>query len=136
MMIVRKIPTILVSALLVLAAAAQFTGCEKYILPDLSVAPDTLRFSAKADSTDIFLTTNVISKTEAAEGSEWITSWPEWFDEDSDVMIYVRENTGTSERTGILYFKSEVLQRKLTVIQAAPDSGSSPESHLISITSP
>ena len=125
MMIVRKIPTILVSALLVLAAAAQFTGCEKYIRPDLSVAPDTLRFSAKADSTDIFLTTNVISKTEAAEGSEWITSWPEWFDESSTVTIYVRENTGQAERTGILYFKSEAIEKKLVVIQ---ESGASPES--------
>ncbi len=127
MMIVRKIPTILVSALLVLTAAAQFTGCEKYVLPDLSIEPDTLRFNAMADSADIFLTTNVISKTEAEQGSEWITSWPEWFDESATVTIYVRENTGQAERTGILYFKSEAIEKKLVVIQAGA-SGSSPES--------
>lgn len=126
MMIVRKIPSILVSILLVLAAAAQFTGCEKYILPDLSIAPDTLRFNAMADSADIFLTTNVISKTEAEQGSEWITSWPEWFEENATVTIYVRQNTGQAERTGILYFKSEAIEKKLVVIQAG-DSGSSPE---------
>lgn len=126
MMIVRKIPSILVSVLLVLAAAAQFTGCEKYILPDLSIAPDTLRFNAMADSADIFLTTNVISKTEAEQGSEWITSWPEWFEESATVTIYVRQNTGQAERTGILYFKSEAIEKKLVVIQAG-DSGSSPE---------
>lgn len=126
MMIVRKITSILVSVLLVLAAAAQFTGCEKYILPDLSIAPDTLRFNAMADSADIFLTTNVISKTEAEQGSEWITSWPEWFEESATVTIYVRQNTGQAERTGILYFKSEAIEKKLVVIQAG-DSGSSPE---------
>ncbi len=126
MMIVRKISSILVSVLLVLAAAAQFTGCEKYILPDLSIAPDTLRFNAMADSADIFLTTNVISKTEAEQGSEWITSWPEWFEESATVTIYVRQNTGQAERTGILYFKSEAIEKKLVVIQAG-DSGSSPE---------
>lgn len=126
MMIVRKISSILVSVLLVLAAAAQFTGCEKYILPDLSIAPDTLRFNAMADSADIFLTTNVISKTEAEQGSEWITSWPEWFEENATVTIYVRQNTGQAERTGILYFKSEAIEKKLVVIQAG-DSGSSPE---------
>ena len=127
MMIVRKIPTILVSALLVLATIAQFMGCEKYVLPDLSIEPDTLRFNAMADSADIFLTTNVISKTEAEQGSEWITSWPEWFDESATVTIYVRENTGQAERTGILYFKSEAIEKKLVVIQAGT-SGSSPES--------
>ncbi len=126
MMIVRSIPSFLVSALLVLAAAAQFTGCEKYVLPDLSIAPDTLRFNAMADSADIFLTTNVIAKTEAEQGSEWITSWPEWFEENATVTIYVRQNTGQTERTGILYFKSEAIEKKLVVIQAG-DSGSSPE---------
>lgn len=118
MMIVRKISSILVSVLLVMTAAAQFTGCEKYILPDLSIAPDTLRFNAMADSADIFLTTNVISKTEAEQGSEWITSWPEWFEESATVTIYVRQNTGQAERTGILYFKSEAIEKKLVVIQA------------------
>lgn len=127
MMIVRKIPTILVSALLVMATIAQFMGCEKYVLPDLSIEPDTLRFNAMADSADIFLTTNVISKTEAEQGSEWITSWPEWFDESATVTIYVRENTGQAERTGILYFKSEAIEKKLVVIQAGT-SGSNPES--------
>ena len=127
MRMAHKLPAFLVSVLLVLTAAAQFTGCEKYVLPDISLSPDTLYFRAGADSADIFLTTNVISKTEAEQGSEWITSWPEWFDESATVTIYVRENTGQAERTGILYFKSEAIEKKLVVIQAGA-SGSSPES--------
>ena len=109
-----------------LVAAAQFTACEKYVLPAVSIEPDTLYFGAKADSAMIHLSTNVITSPNN-ENAYWITTWPDWFDEDSDVMIYVRENTGTTQRTGILYFKSEAIQRTLTVIQAAPDSGSSPE---------
>ena len=99
-----------------LAAAAQFTACEKYVLPAVSITPDTLYFGAKADSAMIYLSTNVITAPNNDEAS-WITTWPEWFDADSEVMIYVRENTGTSKRTGTLYFKSEAIQRKLTVIQ-------------------
>lgn len=126
-MIVRKAAVFLVSALLVLTAAAQFAGCEKFVLPAISVTPDTLRFSAAADSADILLYTNVITKPEPEEGDEWITTWPEWFDADSPLTVFVRENTGSEARTGILYFKSEAIQKKLVVIQEGGDSGSSQE---------
>jgi hypothetical protein len=113
----RKAATIIIPAILLLTAVAQFTGCEKYVLPAISVEPDTLRFGAKADSADVYLTTNVITKPEADNNVNWITTWPEWFDESSPVTIYVKENTGSAARTGILYFKSEALQKKLIVIQ-------------------
>jgi len=127
MMIARKIPFCLVTVLLVAVGVAQFTGCEKYVLPAISITPDTLRFSAKADSADIFLSTNVVTGPEEEDGVTWISAWPEWFDADSPVTIFVKENTDSKERTGILYFKSEALQKKLVVIQAGQDSGSSPE---------
>ena len=114
----RKAATIIIPAILLLVAAAQFSGCEKYVLPAISVTPDTLRFGAKADSADIYLTTNVITKPETDEGVNWISAWPEWFDESSTVTVYVKENTDSSERTGILYFKSEAIQKKVVVIQA------------------
>ena len=119
MMIARKIPFFLVSGLLVLVAAAQFTGCEKYVLPDLSITPDTLRFSAQADSADIYLSTNVITSPVVEEDSKWLSAWPEWFDADSPVTIYVKNNTDSTARTGIINFKSEALEKKLVVIQAA-----------------
>ena len=118
MMSARKIPFCLVTFLLVAVGVAQFTGCEKYVLPAITVTPDTLRFSARADSADIFLSTNVITGPEAEDGAHWISAWPEWFDADSPVTIFVKENTSSDERTGILYFKSEALQKKLVVIQA------------------
>ena len=67
MMIARKIPFCMVTLLLVAVGVAQFTGCEKYVLPAISVTPDTLRFSAMADSADIFLSTNVITGPEAED---------------------------------------------------------------------
>ena len=109
-----------------LVAAAQFTACEKYVLPDMSVTPDTLRFGPQADSALVHLATNVVTAPNN-EGVAWISTWPDWFDEDSDLMVYVKENPGTKQRTGTLLFKSEALQRKLFVIQEGSDSGSSPE---------
>ena len=116
MMILRKIYTLLVSALLVVVAIAQFTGCEKYVLPAISITPDTLRFSALADSADVWLSTNVICKPEV-EASFWLTVWPEWFDESSTMTVFVRENTDSLSRTGIIYITSEALQKKIVVIQ-------------------
>ena len=113
----RKASTIIIPAVLALIAAAQFMGCEKYILPDISVAPDTLRFGAATDSAVVRLTTNVITKPEPEDGVSWISAWPDWFDESSDLTVYVQANTASTARTGILYFKSEAIQKKLIVIQ-------------------
>ena len=113
----RKASTIIIPAVLALVAAAQFMGCEKYVLPDISVAPDTLRFGAAADSAVVQLTTNVITKPEPADGNSWISTWPEWFDASSELTVYVQANTGTTARTGILYFTSEAIQKKIIVIQ-------------------
>ena len=127
MRMAHKLPAFLVSVLLVLAAAAQFTGCEKYVLPDISLTPDTLYFRAGADSADIQLHTNVITAPEQDDDAHWISAWPEWFDADSPVTIYVKENTDSTSRIGILYFRSEAVEKKLVVIQEGLDSGSSPE---------
>ena len=113
----RKILAILIPVLL-LTAIAQFTACEKYVLPAISVTPDTLYFQSAADSALVNLSTNVITKPEA-DDDDWISAWPDWFDADSPLTIYVKENRTYNARIGILYFKSESLQRKLVVIQAA-----------------
>lgn len=112
----KKAATIIIPVLLLILAAAQFSSCEKFVLPDISVTPDTLRFSARADSAEVRLSTNVITKAEA-DDDFWITTWPDWFDTSSNLMVFVRENTDSLSRTGILYFKSEAIQKKLVVIQ-------------------
>ena len=117
----KKAATIIIPALLVLVAIAQFTACEKYVLPDISVTPDTLRFGAQADSADVWLSTNVITVPQFDDGY-WVSAWPDWFDASSTLTVYVHENTGTETRTGILYFRSEAIEKKLVIIQEGKES--------------
>ena len=67
----RKLTTILLSVLLTLLFASQFLSCEKYVLPELSISPDTLWFSAAADSQVVLLVTNVITTAEP-ENAGWL----------------------------------------------------------------
>lgn len=119
----RKIPTIIVSALLALLFAAQFVSCEKYVLPELSISPDTLWFSAAADSQLVYLTTNVITTAEA-ENAGWLHADPSWMDESTVVTIHVWENQTTRSRSAVIPFKSESLQHDLVVMQEGkPEEG-------------
>ena len=102
---------------LLLAFAAQFTACEKYVLPEMSVSPDTLWFGAAPDSQRVFVTTNVITTIRPGLDAEWITTNPDWFDGSCHVMIGVSENEGESARTAVLPVHSEIIQRNLVVIQ-------------------
>lgn len=110
--------TWLLSALLALVFAAQFTGCEKYVLPDVSISPDTLHFGPAVDSQYVHLSTNVVTTVDHGT-VHWAMAEPQWFDEDATVTILVLENTGASARTGTLTFKSEALQKELVIIQEA-----------------
>lgn len=115
----RNGATWFVAAVLTLALAAQFTGCEKYVLPDISISPDTLRFGPAADSQFVHLTTNVVTSVE--QGTLlWAEVYPQWFDEDATVTISIGANTGRDSRTGVITFKSEALQKELVIIQEAP----------------
>ena len=112
----RKLSAILASALL-LIFAAQFTACEKYVLPEVSVSPDTLRFGAAVDSQRVFVTTNVITTIRPGLDAVWITTNPDWFDGSCYVTISVSENEDGKERTAVLPVHSEVISRDLVVIQ-------------------
>lgn len=117
-MIVRNKASLLVLAALLGVAAAQFSGCEKYILPELSISQDTLRFSASLDSAAIHVTTNVITTVDPpTEDFFWVSANPNWMEESCDVMVKVQENNG-QERTSTIPFKSEIIQKNLVVIQA------------------
>lgn len=119
-MSVRKTATILVIAALAGAAAAQFSGCEKYILPEIELSRDTLLFSAAHDSITVHVTTNVITTAEAQDdGIYWIDTDPPWFDESSVLVVTVKENTTGEERTGVIPVKSESITKNIVVIQAA-----------------
>lgn len=116
-MIVRRIAAISVSVIIASGILGAFFSCERYVLPEVEIYPDTLHFAAGVDSLPMFLHTNVIVNTEAEDNATWLETWPQGFDEDSDLFVYVDPLSGSESRTGVILFKSEALQRKLVVIQ-------------------
>ena len=60
----RKAATIIIPLALLALLAAQFTACEKYVLPEVNVSADTLWFGAAADSQRLTVWTNVITTAE------------------------------------------------------------------------
>ncbi len=122
-MSVRKIPAILIPAVLACLLGVLMPSCEKYVLPDVQLSVDTLWFGAKADSLIIGVTTNVITTAKSENQGYWLMADPDWFEESCDVIVYVGQNSTKSTRTGTLDFKSEAIQRTLVVIQeGAPET--------------
>lgn len=126
----RNVSRILLPACLLLVFAAQFTACEKYVLPSVTIAPDTLRFAAAADSQAIVVTTNVITTLYPESNDFWVYAQPEWLDQSCTVFIHVFDNSSTEPRTAVIPVKSEAILRHLVVIQEgapAPEPEPEPE---------
>ena len=114
----RKITSFAVAAALLGVALAQFYGCEKYVLPEITLSQDTLLFRAALDSQAVHITTNVVTTAEPATSDQrWISTNPVWFDETSDVVVTVQENTTGEQRTATIPVKSETILKNLVVIQ-------------------
>ena len=122
----RKAATIIIPLILLALLAAQFTACEKYVLPELSVSADTLWFGAAADSQKLVVTTNVI--TTAETDIIWLWAEPYWFDKTSTVTVSVRENTDPDPRTCTLPIESEAILRHVVIIQEGNPNPPPPES--------
>ena len=119
----RKVAAIIIPALLIGLFAAQFTACEKYVLPELEISTDTLIFSAQIDSQSVFVHTNTITTALPEDNAAWLHADPQWIDESTEVFIHVGHYVGSTQRTAVIAVKSESLQKNLVVIQKAePDS--------------
>jgi hypothetical protein len=117
MMTVRKGIILILSVALLGVAAAQFAGCEKFLLPEIELAQDTLLFSAKGGVQSVRITTNVITTAEPAfRDQTWLGTDPVWFDENTTLQVTVGENTG-EKRTSVIPIKSEAITKSLTIIQ-------------------
>ena len=113
----RKASAILLHVILLALLAAQFSSCEKYVLPELTVSADTLRFTAAADSQMIVVTTNVITTLYPESDATWVRAIPEWLEASSQVYIRVSDNPGSQSRSTTIPVKSEAILRNLVVIQ-------------------
>ena len=116
----RKAFATIIPVLLLAVFAAQFSACEKYVLPSLEIAPDTLRFGATADSQAVVVTTNVITTLYPENDDYWVHARPAWLE----------QNATVESRTAVIPVKSEAILRNLVVIQegtTAPDPEPEPE---------
>ena len=108
-------------AVLAVLAAVLPTSCEKYVLPELSVAPDTLMFGAQGGTLTLSLKSNVeweagINRSEDT-CVEWITFTPTFGSGDCEIEVTLADNTAGPLRSLSFDINSETLKRTLTIIQ-------------------
>ena len=112
----KKTFTALAAVSIAFLIAGQMVSCEKYILPELTVTPDTLIFGAAADSTLVKIHSNVIWSNK--NNPDWIRVSIDWGDTDAETFVAVTENTSTQARQAQVSIKSETIQRYIVVEQA------------------
>ena len=97
----------------------QFCGCERYVLPEITLNPDTLRFTAAGGVLPVAVEANVKWKlTIGIEGSGWLTAGANNGDGDLTVGIETTANAD-DERKCTVTIASETIRKRLTVIQAS-----------------
>ena len=96
---------------------AQFAGCEKYVLPEMTLSPDTLLFPAAGGEALLQVKSNVAWHLDdvPAEG-EWFHFSVMTEESGCDVTVTAQANTGGSRRASVV-FRTETLSRRLTLIQ-------------------
>lgn len=112
----KKTFTALATIFTVILIAGQMVSCEKYVLPELTVTPDTLRFSAAADSALVKVHSNVIWSNK--DNPDWIRVSVNWGDTDDETFVFVTENTSSEARQAKVSIKSETIQRYIVVEQS------------------
>lgn len=111
----KKTFTAFAAIFIVLLTAGQMVSCEKYVLPELTVSPDTLRFGAAADSALVKVHSNVIWSNK--DNPDWIKVSVDWGDTDAETFVSVAENTSSEARQAKVSIKSETIQRYIVVEQ-------------------
>ena len=112
----KKTLTAIAALSIVFLIASQMISCEKFILPELTVTPDTLIFGAAADSSLVKVHSNVVWSNK--DNPDWISVSVDWGDTDAETFVSVAENTSTQARQAQVSIKSETIQRYIVVEQA------------------
>ena len=117
----KSLYIITILAVLSALAGAMSTSCEKYVLPELSFAPDTMYFSAAGGTQTLELRSNVSWEAGINRSDdtyvEWITFTPTFGEGDCDIVITLAENTTGSDRNLSFDIKSETIKHTFTIIQ-------------------
>lgn len=109
----RKIVILLLA--LSLAGSVCFSSCEKYILPSLSFATDTLSVSAAAQTVPQTVVTNV--DWSLYSNSNWASSDLTEGSGETAITVSVLENTDAESRRCSITVETETLKKTFLIIQ-------------------
>ena len=97
----------------------QFWGCEQYVLPEITLTPDTLRFTAAGGVLPVEVEANVNWKlTIGSEGSGWLSAGATAGNGNLTVGIETTANVD-DERKATVTVSSETIRKRLAAIQAS-----------------
>lgn len=115
----KKIRTLALALLASGLLLTQFCGCEQYVLPEITLDPDTLRFTAAGGVLPVEVQANVKWKlTVGGDASGWLTAGVSEGSGNLTVGFEAAANAD-DERKCTVTVASETIRKRLTVIQAA-----------------
>ena len=115
----KKFFTIIIPLAVAAVLGFQFTACEKYVLPELNISPDTLRFGAAGDSLISVVNSNVIWTAKPEEKYiDWLEAVPDYWEGPGELMIRTQDNDSVAPRSAVIIVKSESITKKLVIEQA------------------
>ena len=119
----KKFKKSLLATAIVLSGAvtcALLSSCEHYVLPQITLSPDTLVFSAQGGTAPVWISTNV-STDILSNNDNWVTCDKRYASEDCELIFTAIPNELTRRRNTSFFIKSETINRTLTVIQEPSD---------------
>lgn len=96
--------------------ALMLPSCEKYILPAISLAQDTVFVEQGGSKVSQLVTSNVDWQPSSSE--EWIDIETVSGAGTDSLVFTVFENVGNTDRTGKVFVESETIRKILYVIQS------------------
>jgi hypothetical protein len=111
----KRIFFIIFAIIGLVVSASHFTACEKYIIPQLSFTPDTLKCGLNNGAYDVTIHSTVAWRV--SSGSNWIEPSVKSGKKDSVIQLYI--NASDSTRLGSLTVTTETLEKRIIVLQQA-----------------
>jgi len=114
----NKVFSIICAILLLSVMGYNFISCEKYILPELKLAQDTLLLADTAQIVSVKVTSNVKWSVSGEKEIAWISFTPkDQVKGDSTIIISIEANTEVEPRETSLTVTSETLRKSIFVQQ-------------------
>ncbi len=114
----KKIRSFLLAFFALGLLSTQFCGCEQYVLPEITLSPESLEFTASGGVLPLEVEANVKwTLSISSEGASWLSAGATSGNGRLTVGIEAAANT-EAQRTATITVSSETIRRRLTVTQA------------------